>query len=318
MSSPLHQTVISFPSSKLSSQLAEMACIRMYMAWGFFDKIPTDGSSISYAELASSIGADEALVRRLGQMLVATGKLRRPSPDRVAHSRLSPTFKAGNHDGDHFTMMMDEFQSAYQAFPRFFEKYGPRVPEGETKVPFCFPDGVDGKLTYWELIAQRGPDNVDRFGRAMQGLQAYAWPYTGIYDFSWVAEYAKKDDAERPLIMDIGGGQGQMLRAVLEETPGIPRNRCYLQDRTEVIRPVTQKSASDPVLKDVQKVVVNFHKEQPVKGKGYLALARKCETSTAHYMKYRGSNLPHPSCDPRLHGRRLRQYTEDRSGCPAS
>lgn len=295
-----------------------MACIRMYMAWGFFDKIPTDGSSISYAELASSIGADEALVRRLGQMLVATGKLRRPSPDRVAHSRLSPTFKAGNHDGDHFTMMTDEFQSAYQAFPRFFEKYGPRVPEGETKVPFCFPDGVDGKLTYWELIAQRGPDNVDRFGRAMQGLQTYAWPYTGIYDFGWVAEYAKKDDAERPLIMDIGGGQGQMIWAVLEETPGIPRNRCYLQDRPEVIQPVTQKSASDPVLKDVQKVVVNFHKEQPVKGKGYLALARKCETSTAHYVKYRGSNLPHPSCDPRLHGRRLRQYTEDRSGCPAS
>lgn len=247
-------------------QLAEMAAIRMYMAWGFFDKIPADGGAISYAALAQTIGADEALVRRLGQMLVATGKLRRPAADHVAHSRLSPTFRAGNYDGDHFTMMEDEFMNAYQAFPKFFEKYGPHVPAGETKVPFCFPDGVDGKLTYWELIAQRGADNVDRFGRAMQGLQTYAWPYTGIYDFGWVAEYAKTN-ADRPLILDIGGGFGQMIRAVLEETPAIPRNRCYLQDRPEVIEPITTKSASDPVLKDVQKVVVNFHKEQPVKGK---------------------------------------------------
>lgn len=33
----------------------------MYMKWNFFDKIPSEGS-ISYRELASSIGADEPLV----------------------------------------------------------------------------------------------------------------------------------------------------------------------------------------------------------------------------------------------------------------
>lgn len=246
------------------SQLAEMACVRMYMAWGFFDKIPAEGS-VSYASLASTINGDVSLVRRIGQMLVATGKLERPQPDHVAHSRLSPTFKSGNKDGCHFSMMTDEFENAYQAFPWFFEKYGPHVPTGETEVPFCFPDGVDGKLTYWELIAKRGPDNVDRFGRAMQGLQTYAWPYTGIYDFGWVAEYAKTN-VDRPLILDIGGGQGQMIRAVLEKSPDIPRDRCYLQDRPEVIQPMNERSADDPVLKDVKKVVVNFHKEQPVKG----------------------------------------------------
>ncbi|KAI0832182.1 S-adenosyl-L-methionine-dependent methyltransferase [Hypoxylon sp. FL0890] len=253
--------------------LAEMAAIRMYIEWGFFDKIPDNGS-ISYAELAASINGDEALVRRFGQMLVATGKLKRPQPDHVAHSRLSPTFKSGNRDGDHFTMMCDEFQNAYQAFPGFFKKYGPHEPKGESEVPFCFPDGVDGKLTYWELILQRGQDNVERFGRAMQGLQTHAWPYTGIYDFSWVAEYAK-ENKDRPLILDIGGGYGQMIRAVLEETPAIPRNRCYLEDRAEVIESVTKQSVNDPVLKDVQKVVTNFHKEQPVKG-ALIYLIRRC------------------------------------------
>ncbi|CAJ2514089.1 Uu.00g022080.m01.CDS01 [Anthostomella pinea] len=260
-------TEISDPEEMIEQQsivLAEMACIRMYIAWGFFDKIPAEGS-VSYAELASSINASESLVRRMGQMLVATGMLKRPQPDHVALSRLAPTFKTDTFDGCHFTMMTDEFQPAYQAFPGFFEKYGAQVPEGETKVPFCFPDGVDGKLTYWELIAKRGEGNVDRFGRAMQGLQTHAWPYTGIYDFSWIAEYAQTN-SERPLLLDIGGGQGQMIRAVLEETPAIPRNRCYLQDRPEVIGPVKESSANDPVMKDVQKLVVNFHKEQPVKG----------------------------------------------------
>ncbi|KAI1338568.1 S-adenosyl-L-methionine-dependent methyltransferase [Xylariaceae sp. FL0016] len=264
------------PEEEMEDQsilLAEMACIRMYMAWGFFDKIPLEGC-VSYGALARSIGADESLVRRLGQMLVATGKLRRPRPDHVAHSRLSPTFRAGDFDGCHFTMMADEFQPAYQALPGFFAKYGPRVPTGETAVPFCFPAGVDGELTYWELIARRGEANVDRFGRAMQGLRTHAWPYTGIYDFSWVAEYAKAN-ADRPLILDIGGGQGQMIRAILEETPEIPRDRCYLQDRAEVIQPVTEQTVNDPVMGSVQKVVVNFHTGQPVKG-ALIYLIRRC------------------------------------------
>ncbi|KAI0144499.1 S-adenosyl-L-methionine-dependent methyltransferase [Xylariaceae sp. FL1272] len=269
-------TEIGDPEEEIEQQaiiMAEMACIRMYMTWGFFDKIPAEGS-ISYESLAKTIDADVSLVRRMGQMLVATGKLKRPSPDHVAHSRISPTFKADSNDGAHFTMMTDEFQRPYQALPGFFAKYGNRVPVGESEVPFCFPDGVDGKLTYWELIARQGDANVDRFGRAMQGLQNHAWPYTGIYDFSWVADYAK-ENTDRPLILDIGGSWGQMIRAVLDETPAIPRDRCYLQDRAEVIKPVTEKTKSDPVLKDVQKVVVNFHKEQPVKG-ALIYLIRRC------------------------------------------
>jgi hypothetical protein len=255
-----------------------MAAIRMYIAWGFFDKIPAEGS-ISYESLASTVGADVPLVRRLGQMLVATGKLKRPRPDHVAHSHVSPTFKSDEFNSAHFTLIADEFQIPYQSLPRFFEKYGPHVPMGVSKVPFCFPDGVDGELSYWELFARRGDANVNRFGRAMQGLQTHAWPYTGIYDFGWVAEYAKTN-RDRPLILDIGGNQGQMLRAVLEETPAIPRERCYLHDRPEVIEPVTKQLANDPVMKDVQKMVVNFHEGQPVKGKTFFALIESSRSLT--------------------------------------
>ncbi|KAI1386446.1 uncharacterized protein F4822DRAFT_410090 [Hypoxylon trugodes] len=278
-----------------------MGAIRMYIEWGFFDKIPDDGS-ISYASLASTINGDEALVRRMGQLLVATGKLKRPQPNHVAHSRLSPTFKSGNREGDHFTMICDDFQKAFQTFTGFFEKYGPHEPQGESKVPLCFAYGVDGKLTYWEAILHRGEANVARFGRAMQGLQTYAWPYTGIYDFSWVAEYAK-ENSDRPLVLDIGGGRGQMIRAVLEETPAIPRDRCYLEDRSEVIEIVKEDSKSDPVLKDVQKVVTNFHKEQPIKGKIWLHPLWNTTYDLLTMLHDRRPRLSYPPLYPRLHGR---------------
>ncbi|KAI3323401.1 S-adenosyl-L-methionine-dependent methyltransferase [Xylariaceae sp. AK1471] len=288
---------ITDPEEEIEQQsivLAEMACIRMYMAWGFFDKIPADGS-ISYESLASTIGGDVSLVRRMGQMLVATGKLKRPRPGHVAHSHVSPTFKSGDFNGAHFTLITDDFQRPFQALPDFFEKYGPHVPTGETKVPFCFPDCVDGELTYWELIARKGDAHVDRFGRAMQGLQTYVWPYTGIYDFGWVAEYAKTN-RDRPLILDIGGGQGQMIRAVLQETPTIPRERCYLQDRPEVIKPVTEQSVDDPVMKYVQKLVVDFHQEQPVKG-ALIYLIRRCihdysDDECVRILKHLADSLP--------------------------
>lgn len=41
--------------------MAEMGAIRMFMEMMVFDKIPQDGS-ISYRELAASVGADESLI----------------------------------------------------------------------------------------------------------------------------------------------------------------------------------------------------------------------------------------------------------------
>ena len=42
-------------------KMGEIGATNMYMEWKLFDKIPV-GSSISYKELADSIGAEEAIV----------------------------------------------------------------------------------------------------------------------------------------------------------------------------------------------------------------------------------------------------------------
>ncbi|KAI0154741.1 S-adenosyl-L-methionine-dependent methyltransferase [Hypoxylon sp. FL1284] len=217
--------------------LSEWACIRMYMKWKFFDKIPSEGG-ISYRELANSIDADEEVISRIGQMLVSTGKLLQPTSGYVAHSRLSPSL------------------------PSYFDKYGPRLPLGNTKIPLTYAFGADGKSDHWEVLARHGKEHEEQFGFAMQAMINYAWPYTGVYDFSWVEEYASSN-SERPLIVDVGA------------IPWIPPSRCAVEDRAAMIPSIREDHLKDPVMKDVQKVAADLHKEQPVKG-ALVYLIRRC------------------------------------------
>ncbi|OTB07522.1 hypothetical protein M426DRAFT_8526 [Hypoxylon sp. CI-4A] len=245
--------------------LAEWAAIRMFMQWKFFDKIPLEGS-MSYQELASSVDAEYALVSRLGQVLVSTGKLLQPAPKHVAHSRLSPSYRTGDRNGSSFAMNHDDFQPVFSSLPDYFKKYGPRLPRGKTNIPICFAYGADGRLDPWEVLAERGAEHIERFGLAMQALTNTMWPYTGAYDFTWVGEYAATNQ-ERPLIVDVGGSYGHALRANLVEFSGIPPARCIVEDREEMIPLIREAHATDTIMKDVQKAKADFHSEQPVKGK---------------------------------------------------
>lgn len=199
-------------------------------------------------------------------MLVSTGKLLEPAPNHVAHSRLSPSYKTGDRNGYSFAMHHDDFQTVFANLPGYFDKYGPHLPVGKTNIPLCYAYGEDGKMSHWEVLAKPGKEREEQFGFAMQAMINYAWPYTGAYDFSWVEEYATKN-SERPLIVDVGGSFGTALRANLVKYPGIPRSRCAVEDRSTMIPSIQEELAKDPVMKDVQKIAADFHKEQPVKGK---------------------------------------------------
>ncbi|KAI1408871.1 S-adenosyl-L-methionine-dependent methyltransferase [Hypoxylon sp. FL1857] len=253
--------------------LSEWGSLRMFMKWKFFDKIPVEGS-ISYQELANSIGAEEALVSRMGQMLVSTGKLLQPAPGHVSHSRLSQSYKTGDRNGSSFAMIHDDFQRVFATLPGYFEKYGARQPKGKTEIPVSFAYDADGKLTPWEVFAQQGPEHIEQFGFAMQAMTEHVWPYTGAYDFTWVGEYAVSNP-ERTLIVDVGGSFGHALRANLVKFPGVPPSRCAVQDREEMIPIIREAHQSDSIMKNVQKVAADIHKEQPVKG-ALIYFIRRC------------------------------------------
>lgn len=62
--------------------MAEMGAIRMFMKMRAFDKIPLDGT-ISYKDLAASLGAEEALISTLGSITFQGARLTNPSTDGV-------------------------------------------------------------------------------------------------------------------------------------------------------------------------------------------------------------------------------------------
>lgn len=90
-------------------------------------------------------------------------------------------------------------------------------------------------------------------------------PVSGIYDFSWVvAEAGKHPNSDRAVLVDVGGGKGHAIKAIREEFPGLPVQRCVLEDLHETIE--AGKAFAEPELAEVQRVAVDFHKSQPVIG----------------------------------------------------
>ncbi|PKY07889.1 S-adenosyl-L-methionine-dependent methyltransferase [Aspergillus campestris IBT 28561] len=254
--------------------MAEMACLRMFQKWKLLDKIPTSGS-ISYEELSASINADKDLIARMGQMLVATGKLRQPSPSHVAHTRLSTAFAHRSPPAVWFSMSFDETLVPWTQWPRYFAKYGRRQPSGQTAVPMTFAEGVDGELTCYEVIARGGPERMADFADGMQGIPELM-PAAGIYDFTWVGEAVAEGEVESdmPLIVDVGGNLGQALLEIIAHTElSIPPDRCVLQDRADVI--AAADALDNPVLKKIRKMPVDYHQGQPLKG-ALIYYVRRC------------------------------------------
>jgi hypothetical protein len=203
------------------------------------------------------------MLARIGRMLVSTGKLHSPETGFVSHTPSSLAFTKDGSTGIIFRHFFDIHLAGWASWPAFFAKYGSNEPKDETHNPLAFANGVDGHRKYWEIFADRGGEFIAEFTEGMERLQKVL-PITGIYDFTWIGQYGR-NNVERPLIVDVGGGKGHSLGAILAETPEIPPARCILQDQADVIQEV-ETSANGSQAEKFQKMAIDFHKDQPVKG----------------------------------------------------
>jgi hypothetical protein len=194
------------------------------------------------------------------------GHLVRTSDGRISHSPLTRAIAGGPLSGGTFFMTWENGFVPYAQYPQYFAHYGRHEPKEITHVPNTYAFGHP-ELGFYELL-QRDPPRMARFMPAMQNIES-RMPIAGIYDFKWLVELAEKTSGEeggkKPLFVDVGGGQGQAIKAIHHEFPGLPLARCVLQDRPEIIGLV--EKMEDPELKQVQKVAIDFHKGQPLKGK---------------------------------------------------
>lgn len=118
-------------------------------------------------------------------------------------------------------------------------------------------------MTYYDIL-RADPARRETFMKAMLPLEE-SMPIGGVYDFSWVVAHAHAEpDPARILLVDVGGGKGQAIKAIHKEFPGLPLSRCLLQDLPEVIE--TVRALGDPTMQELQTMGIDFHREQPVKG----------------------------------------------------
>ena len=145
--------------------------------------------------------------------------------------------------------------------PAYFEAYGRKEAVGPNHIPYSYSIGKPEKA-YFELVHE-GPQQMKTFMNAMSISQRRV-PVVGMYDMTWVAEKAK-ENPDRLVWVDIGGGKGHTVQLFAKTYPGLPLAQCAVQDLPEVIEEAKAKAEGE--LEQIQWLPLDFHKEQPVKGK---------------------------------------------------
>ncbi len=141
--------------------------------------------------------------------------------------------------------------------PKYFAEFGRRAPASASHNPFTFAFNGLGR-NYWDVMND-DPAMMARFMKAMVNTNARGQP-AGTYPFSRLVDIAAQQP-DRTLLVDVGGGRGQAIKAILARNPEIPAARCVLQDREDVI--MSLRAEGTP---EMETMVIDFHKEQPVKG----------------------------------------------------
>jgi hypothetical protein len=149
--------------------------------------------------------------------------------------------------------------------PEYFSQYGPREPQPGSPVPLAFAlDQTDKSL--WEIVNLDGndprPASLKMYGMGMAVVDRYL-STAGLYDFSRLVDEAKKSQ-DRIVLVDVRGGLGRALKSILHDFPGLPIERCVLQDRPEMIE--RRKSMADDSLSGVQLRNIDIIKDESVEG----------------------------------------------------
>ena len=156
------------------------------------------GGPKSSAELAAASGTHPRSLYRLLRALASIGVLEQLEGERFASTPVAATLESDRPGTMRYFAMAElgqEHYSAWEEFPRSVET-GAMAFTGKFK------------QTPWEYYAEH-PGHADVFNRAMTGMtQLAAGAVVAAYDFT---PFKK--------IVDIGGGQGAFLEAVLEASP---------------------------------------------------------------------------------------------------
>jgi hypothetical protein len=91
------------------------------------------------------------------------------------------------------------------------------------------------------------------------------------YNYGWITKLVERAvDPDRVVEVDVAGGLGYGLQAIIKANPSIPHERFVLQDRADLLEKARLRNDRD--LMDVKLVVCHPLEEQPVKSRFFFFL----------------------------------------------
>ena len=105
----------------------------------------------------------------------------------------------------------------------------------------------------------QNPEKLKKFQMGLANMEKSV-PIIGFYDFTQL-----NTPDERTVLVDVGGGAGQSIVAILEAHPELAKHpeKFVLQDLTG---PIEHSRTDDRLPEGVKRMVHDFYTEQPVKG----------------------------------------------------
>ncbi|KAJ6787098.1 hypothetical protein PWT90_10938 [Aphanocladium album] len=256
-----HNELTTTPVHEYLYTMIEIGVVRTLAERGVFSAIPITGD-ISVQELAEKTSIDLALLDRFTKFLILAKVLVSQATGRVAHTAKSQFFSIPRAI-DFLSLHVDFFMGPATRWPDYFEANGFKEPQSGKQTPLGLYHGYPEKSIY-EVMPLLPGNKASIFNRAMANTLD-SMPILGYYDFSWIPKHACIEaDPKRTLLVDVGGGKGQAIKAILEENPTIPCGRCVLQDQAFMINEAIAED--DVVVRQTAKVVSSFFEPQLVKG----------------------------------------------------
>lgn len=124
-----------------------------------------------------------------------------------------------------------------------------------------------GEKTTFEIMEEQ-PEKMKRFQKGMS-VSKDVNPYVGFYDFSKLLVGREEEgeeegeDSRRPVFVDVGGGHGDAIKAILSTYPEFSAERCILQDSAPVVQFAEQEAG---LPRGVKFQAHDFFEPQPVRG----------------------------------------------------
>ena len=121
-------------------------------------------------------------------------------------------------------------------------------------------------MTYYQVISDN-PERLKMFNNTLAHIDAEL-PILGMFPFASL-ENQVKAEPDRPFIVDMGGGLGNVLMSIQQEAPAGFGAKMILQDRPDVLASINQED-----IPNITKMEHDFFKPQPIKN-AHLYLFRR-------------------------------------------